>query len=73
MTGAVLALAGAVPGGDNQTIRYYGVYCGTGKSSRGLPSVVCVRHDHVGYTVLISKQWIALRYGLGPISWRPNR
>jgi hypothetical protein len=47
---AVLELAGA----GSSSIRYAGVHCDAGRSSRGTPSVVCFPVDHRGYGVVMN-------------------
>ena len=73
VTGAALALAGAAAGSGKQTIRYQGIYCDTGVSSRGTRSVVCRPHDGTGFTVLMNREWFAIRHNQGVILWHRNR
>ena len=68
-----LLLAGAAAGSGKQTIRYVGIYCDTGVSARGTRSVVCRPHDGTGYTVLMNRDWFAIRHNQGVILWHRNR
>ena len=59
LAGLALAAAGA-EGAGKQVIRYQGIYCDTGVSSRGTRSVVCRPHDGTGYTVLMNARNFAV-------------
>ena len=62
-----LAFAGATAEATGkQVIRYQGIYCDTGISSRGTRSVVCRPHDGTGYTVLMnSRNFVVMHCGGG--------
>ena len=66
LAGAVVAglllAAGGAGGAGKQVIRYHGIYCDTGTSYKGTPSVVCGPRDRTGYDVLMSKTWFVVRH-----------